>query len=56
VRNLSDGRVEVVAAGDAAGIDVLARALDRGPPGAAVSGVEAENLVDGTAFKSFDIQ
>lgn len=40
VRNLPDGCVEVAAAGDAAGLARLARALWSGPAGASVEGVE----------------
>lgn len=39
-RNLDDGRVEVLAAGDAGAIDALARWLAQGPPNARVDGVE----------------
>jgi acylphosphatase len=42
VRNLSDGRVEVVAEGDPAAIECLAAWLWEGPPGAAVTGVMLE--------------
>ncbi|MBA8889356.1 acylphosphatase [Dokdonella fugitiva] len=41
-KNLVDGRVEVVAGGDAAAIDELERWLLRGPPGARVDAVERE--------------
>lgn len=39
-RNLADGRVEVIAAGDAAALDQLAGWLWRGPPLARVEQVE----------------
>lgn len=39
-RNLDDGRVEVLAAGDVDAIDALARWLAHGPPDARVDGVE----------------
>lgn len=39
-RNLADGSVEVLAAGDAAALDELARWLRHGPPRARVDGVE----------------
>ncbi|HEU4662925.1 MAG TPA: acylphosphatase, partial [Dokdonella sp.] len=41
-KNLADGRVEVVAGGDAAALDELERWLQRGPPGARVDAVERE--------------
>jgi acylphosphatase len=43
-RNLSDGRVEVVAAGEAAAIDALAAWLHRGSPWARVDAVVREQL------------
>lgn len=39
-RNLPDGRVEVVAEGDAAALDALERWLWQGPPAAQVGAVE----------------
>lgn len=39
-RNLADGRVEVVAEGDGAAVEALARWLAHGPPLARVDGVE----------------
>ena len=38
-RNLADGRVEVVAAGDEAAIEALARWLHKGPPTSRVESV-----------------
>jgi acylphosphatase len=43
-RNLVDGRVEVVAEGEAEAIERLERALQQGPVGAYVSDVETEAL------------
>jgi acylphosphatase len=40
VRNLSDGSVEVAAAGDAHQIDLLRRELQRGPNGARVDEIQ----------------
>jgi len=40
VRNLRDGRVEAVFAGDAAQVEALLDACRRGPPGSRVDGVE----------------
>lgn len=45
-RNLSDGRVEVLAAGDAGAIDALASWLQRGPPQARVDAVEREHAAE----------
>lgn len=42
VRNLPDGRVEVLACGDREGLDALVEWLYEGPPHANVSGVEVE--------------
>ncbi|WP_149195977.1 acylphosphatase [Luteimonas suaedae] len=41
-KNLPDGRVEVLAAGEAAAIDALERWLQRGPPQARVDAVQRE--------------
>src|SRR3546814_8461279 len=53
-RNLSDGRVEVLAAGEPDAIDALADWLKRGPPQARVEAVEREAATDdaGTSFRS----
>jgi len=42
VRNLSDGRVEVYAVGEARDLEDLRQALERGPSAAWVSGVAEE--------------
>ena len=41
-RNLADGRVDVLAVGDADAIEALAAWLQQGPPGARVDGVVRE--------------
>ena len=41
-RNLSDGRVEVVAEGEKAALEELLKQLHQGPPGARVEGVDAD--------------
>lgn len=41
-RNLTDGRVEVIACGDAAAVDAFARWLAHGPPLARVDAVSRE--------------
>src|SRR3546814_4494155 len=52
-RNLPDGRVEVLAAGDADAIDALATWMQHGPPQAREEAVEREAATDdaGTAFR-----
>ena len=45
VRNLEDGRVEVQAEGEQAGLDRFERALHQGPPWAHVQRVEVEDLI-----------
>ncbi|MCD9028954.1 acylphosphatase [Luteimonas sp. BDR2-5] len=45
-RNLADGRVEVVAAGDPHAIEALAAWLAEGPPLAVVAGVERNAPAD----------
>lgn len=47
--NLADGRVEVVAMGDPAALDGLARWLAQGPPQARVDGVERRSVDVGSA-------
>jgi len=56
-RNLPNGQVEVVAAGDSALLDRLRSALQRGPRHAEVAGVEETQISDEPGdFKSFDIR
>ena len=43
VRNLADGRVEVVCEGDADAVERFERAIRQGPPGARVDGVESQS-------------
>lgn len=55
-RNLSDGSVEVVAAGEETAIASLEQALNRGPSMSHVTGVEKEELPhDHGLPNSFDI-
>jgi acylphosphatase len=42
VQNLPDGRVEIVADGDADAIERFERAIRQGPPGARISDVEVD--------------
>jgi len=46
VRNLPDGRVEVVAAGLAEQLDAFERFLRQGPPGASVTSLQALDVPD----------
>jgi acylphosphatase len=54
-RNLRDGRVEVVAAGDAAAIEKLAQWLQHGPPMAEVRAVERSDIDEPEDIASFSI-
>lgn len=54
-RNLADGRVEVLAAGDDAAIDALADWLRQGPPNARVDAVERESADESEAGRGFEI-
>jgi len=54
-RNLADGSVEVVATGEGALLEHLAGALERGPPGAVVAGIDVENPGELPPSRSFDI-
>lgn len=53
-KNLPDGRVEVVASGEASAVDALERWLWRGPAAADVTQVTRENCVapDGDGFRT----
>jgi acylphosphatase len=53
-RNLLDGRVEVVACGDAEAVDALKAWLTRGPDGARVSGVSCE-VIDLQPVQGFSV-
>ena len=55
VRNEPDGTVRVVAEGDGAALDRLARLLWGGPPGARVEGVEARRAEAEGAFEAFTV-
>jgi acylphosphatase len=54
-RHLADGRVEVLAAGDASALDALARWLEHGPPLARVEQLRRE-AADETAGEGFVIR
>ena len=53
-RNLDDGRVEVIAAGDGQSLESLARWLQEGPPAAEVAEVVREDW-EGPVPQGFDI-
>jgi acylphosphatase len=55
-RNLPDGRVEVLAAGQGAALDALMQWLQRGPPLARVVGVERRDTDNGTVAAGFSIR
>jgi acylphosphatase len=52
-KNLSDGRVEVVASGEKMAVDQLVLWLQRGPIGARVDAVLVEAAEDGEGFSGF---
>lgn len=56
VRNLADGRVEVVAEGDEEKLRELEKMLRRGPPGAKVEGVETEWEEPKNGFRNFGMK
>jgi acylphosphatase len=57
VRNLADGRVEVVAAGDSSTVGELEAALRVGPRSAQVASVEKAEILDEVDMRnSFDIR
>ncbi|EGW55108.1 acylphosphatase [Candidatus Endoriftia persephonae] len=53
-KNLLDGRVEVVACGDAAAVEALREWLHQGPPSAQVTAVVCETLF-GEEYRGFSI-
>jgi acylphosphatase len=56
VRNLADGRVEVFAQGEPAGVDSLVTWLWSGPGMAVVTGVESDVVVPDSTLRDFFIQ
>jgi acylphosphatase len=56
VQNLPDGRVHLVAVGPADRVNALLEALNEGPPGARVEGVEARVYEGGETFFDFTIR
>jgi acylphosphatase len=56
VRNLEDGRVEVVATGDRRALDRFRSVLEQGPPSARVDSVSEAELSTEEDWHSFDIK
>jgi len=57
VRNLPDGRVEVVADGPSERVSALEEAVSQGPPHAQVSQVEKSDISDDMSYhKTFEIR
>jgi acylphosphatase len=56
VRNLPDGRVEVIASGDQAALERLLAALREGPPHAYVAGVSVTEEPAAAPASRFEIQ
>jgi acylphosphatase len=56
VRNLSDGRVEAVAEGDASAVERFGRALQHGPRGARVDDVATEEEMPDGRDTGFSIR
>lgn len=56
VRNVADGRVEVFAQGDLAGVDRLVDWMWTGPAAAAVTGVETDVVAVDSTLTDFFIQ
>jgi len=56
VRNLPDGRVEFRAQGSARDVEYLVKAVNRGPAGSRVDGVESYDIEIDPALQTFDIR
>ena len=56
VRNLADGRVEVIVEGERDSVDRLEAAVRRGPASARVADVETEELVPANRTTGFEIR
>ncbi|MDH5756776.1 MAG: acylphosphatase [Nitrospinota bacterium] len=55
VRNLPDGRVEVVAEGERESLDILVGWLRHGPPGASVEGLDVTWEMATGEFSGFEV-
>jgi acylphosphatase len=56
VRNLRNGDVEIVAAGEVAKVDALLKWAESGSPEAVVNNLEVELIDNGEEFKGFEIR
>ena len=56
VRNLADGRVELLAQGPRPGLDLFLEQVRRGPSGSRVSGVDEQWLPDHAELGPFSIR
>jgi acylphosphatase len=56
VRNTRSGEVEVLAEGSRADLDILYRALVKGPPGSYVAGIRTDWSNGSGEFSSFEIE
>lgn len=56
VKNLHDGRVEVVVEGEKEDVDQMIKWCHTGPPGAVVSSVEIHNEPYNDEFKMFEVR
>ena len=55
VRNMDDGSVEVVAEGPALALSQILAWLNRGPPGARVTGVDHRSMPAAGAYRGFSV-
>ena len=55
VRNLMDGRVEIVATGDPVSLDILEKHCRKGPPFSVVDELSSDILEDVKAFPDFRV-
>lgn len=56
VRNLRNGDVEIVAAGEVEAVDALTKWAESGSPSAVVSNVKVDTITDVEEFKGFEIR
>jgi acylphosphatase len=56
VRNLSDGRVEVIMQADSGVLDSMQDKLKSGPPTSVVKDIEVEDVTDHKSFEKFSIK
>jgi len=56
VRNLTDGRVEAHAEGEAEALESFRASIEKGPPGSVVRGIEAAEVEPSGAFREFSVE